>query len=59
MTTDIYLPETGEAWPTIVVRTPYGRHVPFLLLLAQRLDAAGFAVALQDSRGRYQSTGTF
>ena len=57
--TDIYLPETEEPRPTIVVRTPYGRQVPFLLLLAKRLNAAGFAVALQDSRGRYQSTGTF
>ncbi|MEO1083801.1 MAG: CocE/NonD family hydrolase, partial [Acidobacteriota bacterium] len=56
--TDVFLPESTEVAPTVVVRTPYGRSQPFLLRLAVRLNQAGYAVALQDCRGRYQSTGT-
>jgi hypothetical protein len=57
--TDLYFPEREGARPTILVHTPYGRQMLFLLLLAQRLTESGFCVALQDSRGRYQSGGTF
>jgi putative CocE/NonD family hydrolase len=56
--TDVYLPAVTPC-AAIVVRTPYGRQVPFLLMLVRRLTQAGFAVVLQDSRGRYQSGGSF
>src|SRR5262245_2777393 len=57
--TDVYLPATAGPRPAVVLRTPYGRTMPFLLLLARRLNQAGLAVVLQDLRGRYQSGGRF
>lgn len=56
--TDVYLPD-AETAPAVLLRTPYGRHAVFLQALAVRLSRAGFAAVLQDSRGRYQSEGTF
>ncbi|MCP4655706.1 MAG: CocE/NonD family hydrolase, partial [bacterium] len=55
--TDVYLPKTNEPGPTVVVRTPYGRSGPFFLYLAQHLNRAGFALAIQDCRGRFDSGG--
>lgn len=54
---DIYLPEAPGKYPVLVVRTPYGTQrsgvqeemVPF----AQN----GYAVVMQDVRGRYESEG--
>lgn len=54
---DIYLPEAPGKYPVIVTRTPYGTQrdgvsdemIPF----AQN----GFAVVMQDVRGRYESEG--
>ena len=57
--TDVFLPETAEPRPAVLVRTPYGRNRPFLLQLAQRLSDAGLCAVLQDCRGRYQSGGIF
>ena len=57
--TDVFLPDTDAPAPTILIRTPYGRHAVFLQSLAVKLSRAGFAVTLQDSRGRYQSGGQF
>lgn len=56
--TDAYLPPVGTT-PTILVRTPYGRNMPLLLLMTQSLNRVGLGVVLQDSRGRYQSEGEF
>ncbi len=57
--TDVFLPESDEPGPTVVVRTPYGRNTPFLLAMARHLNLAGFGLLLQDSRGRYQSGGVY
>ena len=57
--TDVYLPDTAEARPAVVVRTPYGRNRPFLMHLGRRLSDRGFAVVMQDCRGRYSSGGTY
>jgi putative CocE/NonD family hydrolase len=54
---DVYLPARAGKWPVIVTRTPYGvqrdgvheEMIPF----AQN----GFAVVMQDVRGRYESEG--
>lgn len=59
LATDVFLPEANEPRPTVVLRTPYGRSRPFLLLLAHKLSEAGICAVLQDCRGRYQSGGTF
>lgn len=57
--TDVYLPPDTGRRPTVVVRTPYGRHMQILMRLAKRLNQCGCAVVLQDCRGRYQSEGVF
>jgi uncharacterized protein len=57
--TDVYLPVGAEAIPTVVVRTPYGRNRPFLMHLGRRLSDRGFAVLMQDCRGRYASGGRY
>lgn len=57
--TDVYLPDTEEARPTVVVRTPYGRNRPFLMHLGRRLSERGFCLLVQDCRGRYSSGGSY
>lgn len=57
--TDVYLPDTDEARPTVVVRTPYGRNRPFLMQLGRRLSDRGFCFLAQDCRGRYGSGGSY
>ncbi len=54
LSTDVYLPSGGSA-PVILVRTPYGSKQ--LSFLAESLVAHGYAVAIQDVRGRYGSGG--
>ena len=56
--TDLYLPPEGRV-PVVLIRTPYGRNMPILLHLAQLMTRQGLGVLLQDSRGRYQSSGDF
>lgn len=59
LATDVYMPAEGGPFPTIVQRTPYDRGsamvftVPDAIHLAQR----GYAVVVQDARGRYDSDG--
>ncbi|HEX7241882.1 MAG TPA: CocE/NonD family hydrolase, partial [Longimicrobiaceae bacterium] len=57
--TDVYLPQTGAASPTVVVRTPYGRNHPFLMNLGRRLSDGGLSFLVQDCRGRYSSGGRY
>ena len=58
LVTDVHMPAEGGPFPTVVSRTPYDRaqeeySLPSSIDLAQR----GFAVATQDTRGRYDSGG--
>ncbi|WP_422771390.1 CocE/NonD family hydrolase [Plantactinospora sp. WMMC1484] len=55
LATDVWLPE--ESATTVLVRTPYG--TPGLWPEASAYASAGFAVALQDVRGRFRSDGEF
>lgn len=57
--TDVYLPRSARRVPAILIRTPYDKTHPDTLLpeLAVRLVDAGFAVVLQDVRGKIRSTG--
>lgn len=57
---DVYRPAGKGRFPTLVFRTPYGKHY------AARSDGVhlkaverGYAVVMQDVRGRYASDGTF
>ena len=62
---DHYAPITDERTPTILIRSPYGRnanHSVFGLLLAffgHRFAERGYHVLIQDTRGRFDSTGSF
>jgi len=58
LATDLYLPEGPGPWPVVVERTPYSKNnckynqAPYF---AER----GYAVMIQDIRGRYRSPGDF
>ncbi len=53
---DIYRPQSGGPFPVLVERTPYGKGfttLSFTLMAAER----GYAVVIQDTRGRWASGG--
>ncbi|MFC7401859.1 CocE/NonD family hydrolase [Citricoccus sp. GCM10030269] len=58
---DVYLPaERDGPVPTLLSRTPYGKTGPLTQLSdPEILTAAGFAVVVQDKRGRFASEGTY
>lgn len=57
---DVYRPARGGPFPTLVYRTPYGKHeVVRDYTTVQHAVARGYAVVVQDVRGRYRSAGTF
>ncbi len=62
---DLYLPRGAGPWPTVITRTPYGRsgyHSAFGRLQAwqaRRFAERGYAVLVQDVRGRFDSDGAF
>jgi putative CocE/NonD family hydrolase len=58
LATDVYRPAVADPTPAILQRTPYNKDMapsPEIL----RLAGAGYAVVVQDTRGRYQSGGQF
>jgi hypothetical protein len=57
LATNIYLPDRAGKHPLILIRTPYKKEVSELqgLYYARR----GYAVAIQDCRGRFGSPGTW
>src|SRR5258708_7202093 len=71
LATDIYLPSSDAAtpvngkFPLVVSRTPYSKQRPGMdgragaEALAVRAALTGFAIAIQDARGRYESEGEF
>lgn len=64
LATDVWLPAADGQFPTLLQRTPYGRDVAFgtqHIVGMENLRAldAGFAVVIQDCRGRFDSDGAF
>ncbi len=59
LSTDIYLPAAEQDYPVILSRTPYDNIAPRLVQAAQFFSAHGYAVVLQDARGRFDSEGHF
>ena len=56
LATDVFLPVKGKPpYPTILIRTPYGKNVG--KGLAGNLNPQGYAVVVQDMRGRFDSQG--
>jgi uncharacterized protein len=57
---DVYRPDASDRYPVLVFRTPYNRDErPNGSPLVQAAVRRGYAVVLEDVRGRYQSDGTF
>ena len=62
LATDVIRPAGGGPVPAVVVRTPYNRRTPAsrgLQIDALGLAEAGYAVVIQDVRGRFASGGDF
>jgi putative CocE/NonD family hydrolase len=58
LSTDVYLPDGDGPWPTVFIRTPYGNNDPVKKIpLAREFAKNGYAVVIQDVRGRYDSAG--
>ncbi|MBV8833665.1 MAG: CocE/NonD family hydrolase [Acidobacteriaceae bacterium] len=58
LTANVYLPAGTGRWPTVFVRTPYDRRGPAASSYRYFLRH-GYAVVIQDVRGRYGSQGIF
>ena len=54
---DIYLPISGGPFPTTLCRTPYNKSTQ--ADRHEELARRGYAVVVQDTRGRYESDGIF
>jgi len=54
---DVYRPLSEEKFPVLLERTPYNRAGE--TQMANELAAHGYVVAVQDTRGRYESGGEF
>ncbi len=54
---DVYLPRGAGPFPTLVRRTPYDKQRPVAIPEYQGLVRAGYAVVVQDIRGRFASDG--
>src|SRR4051812_2887922 len=62
LNTDIYLPDAGVdggPYPGVLLRTPYSCQGEVIVTIASYLARHGYAVALQDVRGRYGSDGAW
>ena len=55
---DVFLPQTTGRWPTVLFRTPYGRKRPSSRGYREFVKR-GYAVVIEDVRGRYASQGVF
>jgi uncharacterized protein len=57
---DLYRPNRDGRFPTLVYRTPYGKHQSgAAIITARKATQRGYAVLMQDVRGRYASAGEF
>ena len=64
LATDVYRPARGgipveTPFPVLLQRTPYGKEGRGLVERAAYFVRHGYVVVLQDTRGRYESEGTF
>ena len=57
LSTDVYLPDADGPAPAILIRTPYNNNDEGMVKDAMYFAMRGYAVALQDVRGRYDSAG--
>jgi putative CocE/NonD family hydrolase len=57
LATDLYLPTSQVAYPAILIRTPYAKAEG--RIVGEFFARYGYAVAVQDTRGRHKSEGEF
>jgi len=55
LATDVYLPSASGAFPVIFIRTPYNKNA--VAGLAGEATKRGYALVVQDTRGRFASEG--
>lgn len=58
LATDVYLPKANGRWPAVLVRTPYNRKTSASASY-RYFVRRGYAVVIQDVRGRFESQGAF
>ncbi len=60
LSTDLYFPLNGEAKrPLVLLRTPYNKNAAGFVAAAEFFAGQGFAVAVQDFRGKFESAGVY
>jgi uncharacterized protein len=59
LATDLYLPDGDGPFPAILGRTPYNKANPGYSRLIDAWNSRGYALAIQDVRGRGDSDGVF
>ena len=59
LSADIYLPDTPGPLPCVLIRTPYSNNLEAVIERARFLANAGYAVLIQDIRGRWDSDGRY
>jgi putative CocE/NonD family hydrolase len=57
LSADIYYPGEGRVFPTLLIRTIYDKQEPRYVAWTPRFVASGYAVVMQDCRGRHDSDG--
>ncbi|MDZ7290873.1 MAG: CocE/NonD family hydrolase [candidate division KSB1 bacterium] len=58
LATDVFVSDTTRSWPVILIRTPYGKNTnPLYDFVIFSLINRGYAVVVQDTRGRFASQG--
>ncbi len=57
LSADLYLPPQGGPFPALLLRTIYDNQEPRYMRWAMRFVEAGYAVVMQDCRGRHDSGG--
>src|SRR3954471_2516915 len=58
LSTNVYLPDGPRRFSSLLLRTPYGKGDKLITGYRPLLDH-GYAVIVQDVRGRYESEGRF
>ncbi|MBI2502373.1 MAG: CocE/NonD family hydrolase [Candidatus Latescibacteria bacterium] len=59
LSADLYLPDIPGPHPVVLIRTPYDNNGAALIEKGRRLANNGYACAIQDCRGRWDSEGVY